>query len=636
MALFGSKTQTTISAKVVRPTVVRTQNVAKELFSIAKSYDVQPEMLDFNILDVQTYTRIGDKETEWDSISKEALYELDDETQLLNPDFQIKQTYEIEIFSKNKDSVAICKNMKMAVGANASKCKVYLSISAGSSVAFDAGFEQGLLVEIRKRKIRAGILIDIFDEMVADMVSKLTARLQVAQILEFAKNETLLIAESYEPTATTDDALILHYEKSKSVDENEKIDYAARGFIQSVKKDELLIEYIKAKNGKPGRNCRGDFMMPEEPKTSHEVTFLVDDTIRVEDTDDSVKYFAVENGYIAFESNMYTVKKEVDVGEISFKTTGSIRSGVDSDVNINVSESDAVKDAIGTGMHVEVTEIEIDGNVGSNAKVIAKKANIGGQTHATATIRADKLDINVHKGKAFGINVHITRLEHGEVDAEVATIGQALGGTIRAKEIEIGLCASNVKATATKRIEIKKLQGSENTFTIDPLLSKQIQSGFHQNQSEIEKLESEIESGKKELLRYSRLIEEGTSAFLEIKKRLIHYKKKGVKLPQVFVKQYKEFQTLQSEFKELEQTLAQKSDFLALQTTKTASFQDNIFEARVINRDRWVGYNEIKFKLVDPPMELVYKPKDGSMENVFGLVDLGDGKYEIQSMKEDK
>jgi len=71
MALFGSKTQTTTSPKIVRPTVVRTQNVAKELFNVAKLYEIQPEALDFNILDVQTYIR--QDETEWESKANEAL-----------------------------------------------------------------------------------------------------------------------------------------------------------------------------------------------------------------------------------------------------------------------------------------------------------------------------------------------------------------------------------------------------------------------------------------------------------------------------------------------------------------------------------------------------------------------------------
>lgn len=619
---------------MVKPTVVRTQNVAKELFNIAKSYGIKPEILDFNILDVQTYIRDEALDTEWKLIDNDKLDELDEKTSLLNPGFQIKQTYEIEIYSKNKDHESFYKNMKIAVGANASKCKVYLSIAEGSYVEYSSTLEQELLLEINKRKIRAGILIYIFDEMLKNVASKIAAKIQVAQKLEFSKNETFLIAKGLEPTATINDALILHYEQKEALEENEKIDYASRDFIQSVKENELLIEYIKPKDGQPGRNCRGEYMQPKEPIISNEVTFSVDNTIKVVETSEAVQYISVINGYIAFSENVYTIKKEVDIGEISFKTTGSISSGVDSDVNISVSESDSIKDAVGTGMQVEVTEIEIDGNVGSNASVVAKKATVGGQTHATATIKADTLDINIHKGKAYGKNIHVTRLEHGSIDGDIVDVVQALGGTIRAKEINIGLCSSHVKATASRTIEIKKLQGSENIFTIDPLLNQAAQTGLSENKDDIKNLEQEIKELKREINKYAKVIKDGTASFMDIKKRLIHYKKNGVKMPESFVKKYKQFQNTQLKFKELKEQLEIKLDHLSLQTTKTASFQDNILDARVINRDRWVGYNEIRFKLVDPAIELIYKPHEGSHEAVFGLVDVGDGEFEIRAMKE--
>ncbi|HIP55287.1 MAG TPA: DUF342 domain-containing protein, partial [Sulfurimonas autotrophica] len=449
------------------------------------------------------------------------------------------------------------------------------------------------------------------------------------------QSETHLIAEGVELIPTTNDALILHYKQNQEFDENDKIDYAARGFIQSVKKDDLLIEYIKPKIGKPGRNCRGEYISPAEPIVQHEPTFKVDDTIRVVENKESIKYFANKNGYIAFENETYVIKKEVDVGEVSFKTTGFIQSGVDSDVDMSVKETDSIKDAVGTGMVVEVTKINIEGNVGSNAKVLAREAVIQGQTHKTALVRADDLEINVHKGKAYGKNVRITRLEHGEVEGEVVKVAQALGGIIRAKEITIDICASHVKATATKKIEIHKLQGSENIFTIDPLLQKDTKEDLDENQEKIEDLEVKLQELKKELKESTHSVKEATPAFIDIKKRLMHYKKNGVKMPASFVKKYKQFQSMQERVKSLQAEYEATQDHLNLLTAKTTSFQDNIFDARIINRDKWVGYNEIKFKLVDPPLEVVYKPMEGSREQVFGLVELDEGEYVIRPIEEE-
>ncbi len=635
MALFGSSTKKTASLKKVRPTVVRTQNVAKELMNFAKSYDMQVDHFDFNLLSVQTYTRMNADgvEGEWEEISADEVNELDDQTALLNPHFEIKQMYEIEMFQKNKADDKFSA-FYASVGANATKCKVYLSIKEGSKLAYTPRLEEELKDFINKKKVRANILINIFDGMLFDAISEITAFVQVQENALFTQAQTYLIAQSYEPTPTTDDALILHYDKKDEIDEHAKVDYAKRGFIQSVLEDELLIEYIKPKEGKPGRNCRGEYMNPKEPEVLHAPTFSIDDTIKMIETPQNIEYRAKENGYIALEGTTYLIKTDVDVGEISFKTTGSISTGLDSDVSISVKEKDALKDAVGTGMEVEVSEITIEGNVGSSAKVNALKATIEGQVHKTATIRARELKINVHKGMAYGRDIHITRLEHGIIDGDSVEIAQAVGGDIRAKEVKIELCGSYVKATASRSIEIQKMQGSENVFVIDPLLKKDTKENFGDNQEHIQELQNDIRDIKKEIEKYKKMIKDGTPAFNDLKKRLLHYKKNGVKMPASFVKQYKQFQKLQEHLKSIKNEYAHKKDTLGLLTSKTSSFQENIFDARIINRDHWEGRNELVFKLVDPPQEITYCPPEGCVDKVFGLVELEDGQYEIQAMKE--
>ena len=635
MALFGSKKKAIQKTQKVKPTVVQTQNVAKELAKVAKSYEIKVDTLDFNLLGVRTYTRVYDEkqEGEWHELFENELYELDDQTALLNPYFQIKQMFEIEIFSRIKENNPY-ENFKLAIGANATKCKIYLSIAEGSIVEYNPRFEQDLRVLINKRKIRSGILVNIFDEMLSDVVSKISAHVRVEERAVYHSTQTHLIAESYEATLTQNDEIILHFNKVEEIDEHTKIDYASRGFIKNVKENELLIEYKKSKVGTPGRNCRGEFLNPEDPITKNFPTFKVDDTIKVLESDTEIKYIAKENGYITLEDNIYKIKTDVDLNQISFKTTGSIDTGLDSDVSIVVSEKDAIKDAIGTGMKVEVTEIDIDGNVGSNANVFAKKANIGGQTHKTAKIRADNLDINIHKGMAYGKNIHITRLEHGIIDGDIVEVSQAVGGNIRAKEITIELCASHVKATASRFIEIKKLQGSENFFTIDPLLKKSTKKDLVNNEESIKELGFKIKEIAKDIQKYQKRVEDGRVAFNDIKKRLLHYKKNGIKMPESFVKKYKQFQKMEAHLKALQEDKSAKEEHIELLSSNSSTFQENIFDARIINRDRWVGHNELKFIMVDPPMEITYNPPEGSPNKVFGLVEVDEGEYEIRAVAE--
>ena len=635
MGFFSSDEKEKSTLKKIRTTVVKTSNVAKELVSIAESNDVNVNTLDFNILDMQTFTKMNDgkKETDWEEISSDELYELDDASALMNEKFKIKQVYEVEIFTKNTEDDKF-NDFKIAVGVNASKCKVYLSIKEGSKLHYFKNFEHELTLLINNRKVRAGIIINIFDEMLRGTISKLSSKVKVEENLEFFKNDTILIAESIEPTPTTDDELILRYEEIEDIGDNAKVDHKKRGFIKSVQKDDLLIEYIKPKKGVSGRDCRGRFILAPEPTETNIPEFNIGGTISKKDEKDSIKYIANENGYITFEDNTYSIQTDVDVAAINFKTTGSIQAGVDSDVSMNVKELDFDKDAVGAGMEVEVTEIDIDGNIGPNSIVNAKKARIGGQTHKTSKIRADELEISIHKGEAYGKKINIARLEHGTVDGDIVEISQAIGGDIRGKEVHIDVCGSYVKATSHKLIEIKKLQGKENVFTIDALLKKDAQQGKEQHEQEISELEVSIRSINNEIEKYSKVLEKNQTAFKELKKRLLHYKKNGIKMPSSFVDKYKQFVKIEKHLDSIKKEHKVKQDKLTLLTTQTASFQDNIRNARIVNHDKWTDYNKIVFKLVDPPIEIVYEPQEGSNEKIFGLVEDADGHFAIEALKE--
>ena len=636
MALFGSNKSSSVAVRKVRPTVVKSENIAKELSSIAKEYGIKPETLDFHILDVLTYTRFLKQgmDAKWEEIERERLREIDDET-WLDPNFQIKQVYEVEIFSRQKGKDPL-EEFKIAIGANATKCKIYMQVKEGSILRYISALKEELTLYINKHKVRAGILIYVFDEPMKDAISKLNAKAKIEESILFEKMQTYLIAESIEPTQTVDGTLILHFEQKRKEEEDGRVDYADRGFIQSVHKDELLIEFIKPRPGQPGRDCRGRYIAPKEPSEERDLGFEVDEeTIRVEEDEKSIRFYAKVNGYIAIEENVYTIKSEADVNQVTFRTTGSITVGTDSDVNLVVTEADAVKDAIGTGMKVEVTELEVEGNVGSEAYVKAKRVDVGGQTHKTSVIEADEITVNVHKGTAKGKKVKITRLEHGVVEGEEISIAQAMGGRIYGEKVTIEICTSYVRVKASQKIEIKRLRGSENIFEIDPLQQRKAKESYEKNKEEIEKLKQRLFEYEKQIEGYRQLVKKNHAVFNEVKKRLLHYKKNGIKLPEAYVKQYKLYQAQVDKLKELEEMHKKTEEKIHLLSNQTGSLQYSVMDARVINRDVWRGYNEIRARLIDPPLELVYKPEEGEAHHIYGIVEVEEGIFEIRPLEEE-
>lgn len=616
------------AVKTIPSIVVRTSNVAKELMSVAENHKVPVKSLDFRLLETQTFTRVVvSNNDDWVECTPEDINEITTDM-YLNPKFELKQIYEIEIFTSTE--VSPLELLDISIAGNGTLCKIYLTIKAGSSVKYDENFENLFYELIKKKKLRANLMIGIFETIMKPNLADLIAKIRIHGEYTFLEQDRYLIGEAYEPINTIDDKLILHYDhKKKDSSDTERVDYSKRGYIVSVVENDLLIEYTKPKKGSIGRNARGEVLLPREPIIKNEPTFTVSEKIRRDELEKSVEFRAKVGGYVTFEGGVYDVKTEMDVTEISFRSTGSIDTELDADVSINVKEKDALKDAIGTGMSVTVNVINIEGNVGSEAKVTAHKANIDGQVHSSATVTADELSINIHKGKAFGKEIHITRLEHGEVEGDKVYITQAVGGKIRAKEIVIELLGSHTKLTASKSIEIKKLQGGENVFTIDPLLNESREK-LESEEIKMAEAKKGLESIAKELQDYEKTMKENASSFEEIKQKLIHYKKNEIKAPSAYVEKYQQFNMFKQKLESLRKEYQEKSEYLALISSHHTALQSEIFEARIINHDRWRNYNEVVFKMIDPQIDVTYFPSDGSDENVLGLFEDEDGEFSVK------
>lgn len=631
MGQLTKEGETVATETHITPVIVRTSNVAKELLQISANYKVPVHSLDFHLLGTETFTKASVEGgiEDWVLLSEEEIKNLKNDD-FLNPKFELKQVYEIEIFSITEKH--ILDSIDMSIGGNTSLSKIYLTIKAGSVAHYYPNFQNDFVHGIKKKMLRANIMVEIFDSMLLPNLANLLAKIQVEGNYRFETQERYLIAQGVEPVETINDKLILHYEtKRKNMDEHGRVDYAKRGYLMSAVKDELLIEYIKPKKGESGRSCRGEFITPKEPIVKYEPTFTTGEKITVLNTPESIEYRAAAGGYVTLEGGMYDIHSEVEVSEISFKTTGSIDTELDADVCINVKEKDSMKDAIGQGMEVKVNAITIEGNVGPNAKVTAKKATVDGQVHQSAIIRADELTINVHKGTAYGKEVHIARLEHGIVEAERVTISQATGGKVRAREIIIELLGSHVKLTASHLIEIKKIQGGENQLKIDPMVNESAEN-LHEHTEQITQIKNTIRSIKKELEGYEQTWLANAPIIDDLKRKLAYYKANGIKLPVAFVEKYHQHQLFKEKLDSLRNELQTKEDQYAWLTERHTSLQSEIFEARIINHDRWHNHNEIVFKLIDPPIEILHVPVEDSEEKILGLYEDADGEFSIKVM----
>jgi hypothetical protein len=204
-----------------------------------------------------------------------------------------------------------------------------------------------------------------------------------------------------------------------------------------------------------------------------------------------------------------------------------------------------------------------------------------------------------------------------------------VGGKVRAKEIVVELLGSHTKLTASKSIEIKKLQGGENVLTIDPLLN-QSRDILDEEAVKMKKVKNSLQITEKELLEYEKTMKDNMSAYEDIKQKLLQYKRNNIKIPTAYAEKFQQFQQFRRKLDALKIEFDEKQSNYELMSSHHTALQNEIFEARIINHDRWRNYNEVIFKLIDPPIDVTYFPTENSDENILGLHEDEEGEFSIK------
>ena len=72
---------------------------------------------------------------------------------------------------------------------------------------------------------------------------------------------------------------------------------------------------------------------------------------------------------------------------------------------------------------------------------------------------------------------------------------------------------------------------------------------------------------------------------------------------------------------------------LAALKDELVGMESIIFDAKIINKDRWTELNEVKFRLIEPPVDVTYSTKENEIARVMSLK-AGINGYEIKRSNE--
>ena len=565
--------------------VVDTENVPQELLKVSKEYNLPLSSLDFKLLGVETYLKLG--ETDFIHADAEALKMIENENFLIDEHNEIKQVYKIKIIKFTSSELELNGQIK----PNEFLTEVKFLFDANNCNIND--FEK-MLEELNKKKLKNNLLINLCDKQLRDDIERF---LSMSALAKKENRIEITLCKCLDVIKTIQGRVDYLYKKFKKEEENL--------YIYPVKKNDVLIKITKPKEGRNGRNCRGEVILAEKLKEFEipEIEFDRDSIKKVED-EEFILYVAIRDGYVVVDDGKYAIKDQLEVRQVNIKT-GNIKGADESDVKMKIKESDSLKEAVADGMVVESAELQIKGNIGNKAKVKAKELTIEGQTHQNSKILAINAHINVHKGYLKAKNVTINSLENGLVIADTVHIKRALGGEVRAKEIIIDTLLSHTKVYGLTLIKIEKLKGEENLFCISP--KKVLKTlDVKELEKELEEVRQNINLVKKQKNKLLEVINQNKKAYMELKKIYSENKKKGVKTSHSVLMKLKKYQELNKKaaaYNEKIENLKLKEEEI-LQTID--NIQNALYNAKIVNCSAWSPYNRIEFELIEPPVTLKY------------------------------
>ncbi|WP_201353203.1 flagellar assembly protein A [Hydrogenimonas urashimensis] len=611
------------------PVVTTTDDVPKTLQETALKYGISSQTLDIRIINYKTYIKMDSKETEWIEVEGNDWEKFNKPEILLNPNFVVKQDYEIEIH-KYRDEPWM-RDLILHIASNKEKNRIVCTLKSGSIIKDTEDLGAKLKNLIHKKMVRARVLIGLWDLDIEKRLDELVAKAKVQGQHILTEDFKFDAAVCFASQPSVDDALIYHYKlKDENAEQGDRIDYSKRGFIQAVEKGEVIIEYVKAKPGTPGRNCAGEFIPVENPKESHKPEFRVSENIETEETESSILYRARRGGYVVFKENIYDIREEMELEEVSFKKTGSIDAGVETEVKLHVNETDSMKEAIGTGVEVEATEVKVEGNVGASASITAEEVVIGGQTHQTSRIVADHAKVNVLRGYLKTKEIaEVTRIEGGIVEAKEAKVSQMIGGEVKAMKVEVELLGSNAKIYAVSGIEIGKMVGENNRLIIDASEIEAYHNEILSLEEEIEELEKKLEKLREKLREREELKNKSESAVQTLKEKILQDKKRCIKPRPAFIAKIKQFQKLHEEIAKAKEEIVAVENRLEEIRSRLLAYQEMIIHATVVNRGEWKEYTTVQYRLLYPQITLEYTPTPGLSNQEIYLKKIDEEHYEI-------
>lgn len=594
------------------PVTILSKSVPKTLKEFSQEERIDINLIDFDLLSVETFIS-GPPDDEYVHITE--VQSILSDT-LLNPKVSMIQKYGIRLFPLEDKQ----NSLKLVLNVNELKTKADISILEGTILSASKDFLQKLKKEIWKKKLRAGLLIDIFEDSLDSTLKKLLNAVPSDRPIQ--RGIKFNVANAIDITEPMDEKVIKYYEQKYQ---------NSHSIIKGVNTNELIMKYYKPVEGKPGRACDGSFVKAKSPKTLN-IKPIFDETITQKDFFSYIEYYANIDGYVKYVNGKYSILQTLTLQEANFKNSRAIQTGIDKDISLHINSSKTSDhDTIGSGVEIEVKNLNVNGAIGSNVRIVAQELNIDAQTHKNSAINVEgTANIKHHRGDLSAYEAIIDVLEIGKVVAKKSIhIKKMLGGEAIAPEVVIDNLLSNCIIKASKSITIKNFMGKNVQLIIDP---HAIQS-YHQD---IQSLQEKISESTKSLRTEHETFAQALTKHVEeaermkvFKNRVLQAEKNGgtpMKQDLIKIKMYK---YASQEFKKQNILLTEEQSRIDLLQMELEKMYQYDLYAKITCQSTYDGHSKVIFVNPKNQEEVSYIP-NGIIETISLTLD-PDGQRVIQT-----
>ncbi|MCE3040133.1 FapA family protein [Helicobacter anatolicus] len=429
-------------------------NVAEELKKFSLTFKIDPNLIDFKILNIYTFLVHLDGKKEL--LNAHTMHYLEEDQYYNSGDFHFIQNFDIKIFPKNEHF-----DVALKISENCDEARLFFY--QDDILRDDEEFFEKVLHLVENHLVLHRVILRKNIKRNAQIIE------QIKQKIHHKTPYPLSIVVERASFTPSVQPYFVFVPKEEYKDYKQEFKHA----YFAVNINDAILKYYQGVESKSGRDVFGKFVEGErgDIKDLDMPDFNKEDAV-LEQQEDCVVIKSLVDAYVSYRESKILFFKEKTLDNVKTYNIPMLLGGVDKQISLEIMASDPSKDAIASGVVLEANVISIKGSIGSNVVLRAKNIDIEGQTHQNTKIFAHKAKILLHKGYLVADFAEVGSVDSGSIESEKIFVSYCNGGRLFGNEIKIAELENNNKITFNSKVHLQNISGEYNEIVFYSFISE--------------------------------------------------------------------------------------------------------------------------------------------------------------------